>query len=188
MAAEDLVTPEEAKWERPSPGRRCASHVSHAVAGVDGGQHHAVDERRRRGMGDDHAHDVSHADRAGADRVVAAVFLLGIPSGALADILDRRRYFIVTQFWVAATAAVLFTVSVLGGFRRTCCWRWWFANGIGLAMRWPVFAAIVPELVPRSQLPAALALNGVAMNLSRVVGPLVAGAIIAAPAANMSSR
>ena len=46
-------------------------------------------------------------------------------------------------------------------------------------MRWPVFAAIVPELVPRPQLPAALALNGVAMNASRIIGPLVAGAIIA---------
>ena len=54
-----------------------------------------------------------------------------------------------------------------------------FANGIGLAMRWPVFSAIVPELVPRAQLPAALALNGVAMNASRIVGPLVAGALIA---------
>ncbi|MEK9950922.1 MAG: MFS transporter, partial [Curvibacter sp.] len=54
-----------------------------------------------------------------------------------------------------------------------------FANGIGLAMRWPVFAAIVPELVPRAQLPAALALNGAAMNGSRIIGPLVAGALIA---------
>jgi predicted MFS family arabinose efflux permease len=50
---------------------------------------------------------------------------------------------------------------------------------VGLAMRWPVFAAIVPELVPRPQLPAALALNGVAMNASRIIGPLVAGAVIA---------
>jgi predicted MFS family arabinose efflux permease len=54
-----------------------------------------------------------------------------------------------------------------------------FANGVGLAMRWPVFAAIVPELVPRPQLPAALALNGVSMNASRIIGPLVAGAVIA---------
>ena len=54
-----------------------------------------------------------------------------------------------------------------------------FANGIGLALRLPVFAAIVPELVPRPHLAAALALNGVAMNLSRIVGPLLAGAIIA---------
>ena len=53
-----------------------------------------------------------------------------------------------------------------------------FANGIGLAMRWPVFAAIVPEIVPRHELPAALALNGVAMNMSRVIGPVVAGALL----------
>ncbi|REN15653.1 MFS transporter, partial [Mycobacterium tuberculosis] len=54
-----------------------------------------------------------------------------------------------------------------------------FANGIGLALRWPVFAAIVPELVPRPQLPAALGLNGIAMNASRIVGPLTAGMLIA---------
>ena len=35
------------------------------------------------------------------------VFLLGLPSGALADILDRRRYFMITQFWVAAVASIL---------------------------------------------------------------------------------
>jgi len=46
-------------------------------------------------------------------------------------------------------------------------------------MRWPVFAAIVPELVPRPQLPAALGLNGIAMNASRIIGPLVAGMLIA---------
>ncbi|MFP5442448.1 MAG: MFS transporter, partial [Betaproteobacteria bacterium] len=49
-----------------------------------------------------------------------------------------------------------------------------------LALRWPVFAAIVPELVPRSKLPAARALNGMSMNTSRIVGPLLAGGIIAA--------
>jgi predicted MFS family arabinose efflux permease/quinol monooxygenase YgiN len=54
-----------------------------------------------------------------------------------------------------------------------------FANGMGLAMRWPVFAAIVPELVARNQLPAALALNGIAMNASRIIGPILAGALIA---------
>jgi predicted MFS family arabinose efflux permease/quinol monooxygenase YgiN len=54
-----------------------------------------------------------------------------------------------------------------------------FANGIGLAMRWPVFAAIVPELVPRDELPAALGLNSIAMNASRIIGPVLAGALIA---------
>src|SRR4051812_21993123 len=106
------------------------------------------------------------------------VFLLGLPSGALADILDRRRYFIATQFWVATNAAILYAVTAGGGLNATLLLLLVFGNGIGLAMRWPVFAAVIPELVSRSQLPAALALNGVAMNLSRVVGPLVAGVLI----------
>jgi MFS family permease len=107
------------------------------------------------------------------------VFLLGLPSGALADILDRRRYFILTQFWVAAVATLLCIAVLADVMSPVLLLALTFANGIGLAMRWPVFAAIVPELVPRSQLPAALALNGIAMNASRIVGPLVAGALIA---------
>ena len=107
------------------------------------------------------------------------VFLLGLPSGALADILDRRRYFIATQFWIAGVASLLCLAVISGKLSPPLLLALTFANGIGLAMRWPVFAAIVPELVPRAQLPAALALNGIAMNASRIVGPLVAGALIA---------
>ena len=107
------------------------------------------------------------------------VFLLGLPSGALADSLDRKRYFLVTQLWVAVVAVVLSIAVFLGWMSPPLLLALTFANGIGLAMRWPVFAAIVPEIVPRPQLPAALALNGVSMNASRIVGPLVAGALIA---------
>src|SRR3569832_2529652 len=106
-------------------------------------------------------------------------FILGLPSGAFADILDRRRYFMATQFWVAGIATIVCATVLMGWMTPPLLLALTFANGIGLAMRWPVFAAIVPELVPRSQLSAALALNGVAMNASRIVGPLVAGAIIA---------
>jgi len=107
------------------------------------------------------------------------VFLLGLPSGAMADILDRRRYFIFTQFWVAAMALVL-CLFVLSG-HMTAHWllALTFANGVGLAMRWPVFSALIPELVTRQHLPSAMALNAIAMNASRIIGPLVAGAIIA---------
>jgi MFS family permease len=107
------------------------------------------------------------------------VFLLGLPSGALADILDRKRYFLVTQLWVAVVALLLSAVIFFGAVSPPLLLALTFANGVGLAMRWPVFAAIVPELVPRPQLPAALALNGVSMNASRIIGPLVAGALIA---------
>ncbi len=107
------------------------------------------------------------------------VFLLGLPSGALADILDRRRYFIMTQFWIAGVATLLCITVIAGVLSPPLLLALTFANGVGLAMRWPVFAAIVPELVPRAQLPSALALNGISMNASRIIGPLVAGALIA---------
>lgn len=113
------------------------------------------------------------------------VFLLGLPSGALADIIDRRRYFAVTQLWVAGNALVLAALSLTGLLTAPLLLVLTFANGIGLAMRWPVFSAIVPEVVPREHLGEAMALNGISMNLSRVVGPVTAGAIISAVGSGM---
>ncbi len=107
------------------------------------------------------------------------VFLLGLPSGALADIVDRRRYLLVTQLWLAGTASVLCVVVLLGGMSPALLLALTFANGIGLAMRWPVFSAVMPEVLPRDQLAQGLALNSIAMNASRILGPLAAGALIA---------
>ena len=107
------------------------------------------------------------------------VFLLGLPSGALADILDRRRYFIFTQFWVAVVAVLLCLALALDVMSAPLLLALTFANGIGMAMRWPVFSALIPEVVNKPLLPSAMALNAVAMNASRIVGPLVAGALIA---------
>ena len=107
------------------------------------------------------------------------VFLLGLPSGALADIIDRRRYLIFTQFWVAAVGTLLCVVTLAGAMTAPLLLMLTFANGIGLAMRWPAFSALIPELIERPQLPAALALNAISMNMSRIIGPIVAGALIA---------
>ena len=108
------------------------------------------------------------------------VFLFGLPSGTLADSIDRRRYLLVTQFWVAAVAALICLAVSMNAITPPLLLLLTFASGIGLAMRWPVFSAVVPEAVPRAQLPAALALNGVSANVSRIVGPLAAGLIISA--------
>jgi MFS family permease len=107
------------------------------------------------------------------------VFLLALPSGALADGLDRKKYFMLTQIWISLVACVLALATFLDMLTPQLLLALIFANGIGLAMRWPVFAAILPELVGKTQLPAALSLNSVAMNISRIGGPLIAGAIIA---------
>ena len=108
------------------------------------------------------------------------VFLLGLPSGALADILDRRRYFAATQLWVLVIALVLAAAAVVQALTAELLLVLTFLNGFGLAMRWPVFAAIVPQVVSKEHLPQSLALNGIAMNLSRVVGPALAGCLLAA--------
>ncbi len=107
------------------------------------------------------------------------VFLLGLPSGALADILNRKHFLFFTQVWVAVVGSLLALAVFMQAVTPPLLLMLLFLNGIGLALRWPVFAAIVPELVPRAKLPAALALNGVSMNASRIMGPLIAGSIIA---------
>jgi MFS family permease len=84
-----------------------------------------------------------------------------------------------TQFWVATNAVLLSIALFAGWMTAPLLLALTFGNGIGLAMRWPVYAAIIPELVTRRELPNAVALNGIAMNTSRVIGPVVAGALIA---------
>lgn len=110
------------------------------------------------------------------------IFVLGIASGALADIVDRRRYFAATQLWVCVTALLLAVLQLSGRMSAELLLVLTFANGIGLALRWPVFSAIIPEVVSRDELPAALALGSISMNLSRIVGPVVAGALLATAA------
>jgi len=106
------------------------------------------------------------------------VFLLGIPCGAMSDIVDRRRYFAATQLWVLAVALLLAVAAAAGWLNAYTLLALTFLNGIGLAARWPVFSAIVPQVVTRDELSAAMGLNGISMNLSRVIGPVVAGGLI----------
>jgi MFS family permease len=169
-----MATP---RCPRPTEGPR----LPRTVAGLAGGQPDDVDERRGGRLADDHVDHQPGDGGAGADGVHPA----GLPAGpaqwgALADILDRRRYFAATQLWVSLNALVLAALSLAGLLTAPVLLALTFSNGIGLALRWPVFAAIVPQIVSRAELPAALALNGIAMNLSRVVGPVLAGALLAA--------
>jgi MFS family permease len=106
------------------------------------------------------------------------LFVLGLPSGALADMVDRRRYFAFAHLWVAGVAIVLAALSFTGTLDAQVLLACTFANGLGMAMRWPLFAAIVMDVVRRDELPAALALNGIGANMARIVGPIIAGALL----------
>lgn len=110
----------------------------------------------------------------------APVFLLALPAGALADIVDRRRYLIVSQIWMMAAAALLGVLTLAGVTTAPILLILTFALGIGTAMMMPAWGAITPELVQRSELHAAIGLNSIGMNVSRSVGPALAGFIVAA--------
>lgn len=80
----------------------------------------------------------------------APVFMFGLPLGAAADILDRRRMFLFTQFRVAANATVAAVALFSGWMSAPLLLLLTFGNGLGLALRWPVYSAIVPQLLPRA--------------------------------------
>lgn len=107
------------------------------------------------------------------------VFFLALPAGALADIADRRRYLIATQLWMLVTAAILGICTLIGITNAWLLLAFTFALGCGAAMTMPAWAAIAPELVSRDILPAAITLNGLGMNVSRAIGPALAGVVVA---------
>lgn len=103
------------------------------------------------------------------------VFLLALPAGAAADIIDRRLYLIGAQAWVLSVAAGLALLTWAGAVGPWGLLAFTFAIGIGNALNFPAWAATTPELVPREDLVQAIALNGIGFNLSRTVGPAVGG-------------
>jgi MFS family permease len=107
-------------------------------------------------------------------------FLLAFPAGALADIVDRRRLLLWTQTWMLASAAALGVLTLAGVVTPSLLLWLTFTLGIGSAMTGPAWQAITPELVSRADLPAAVALGGVAFNLGRAVGPALGGLAVAA--------
>jgi len=111
---------------------------------------------------------------------VLPAFLLTLPAGALADIVDRRSYMLFAILWMAAMAGLLGVLTVTGQITPWLLIAFTFGLGVGMAMMWPAFSALVPDLVPRKDLVAAVTANSIAMNLTRAIGPAIAGALIAA--------
>jgi MFS family permease len=108
------------------------------------------------------------------------VLLLGLPAGALADILDRRKLLIFWQAWMLGAALLLSVFGIAGTLGPFALLTLTFLLNVGSAMNNPAWQAIVPELVPRSQLSQAIALNSAVFNLARVIGPALGGGMLAA--------
>ncbi|MCO6415485.1 MFS transporter [Siccirubricoccus sp. KC 17139] len=107
------------------------------------------------------------------------VFLLALPAGALADIVDRRLFLLLAQAWILAMALILAALTFTDAIGPWGLLALTFAIGAGSAMNFPAWAATTNELVPREDLVGAIALNGIGFNLARALGPALGGFAIA---------
>jgi len=107
------------------------------------------------------------------------VFLVILPAGALADMVDRRRFLLITQGWMVAAAAFLGIFTLLGHVTPWILLLFTFLLGLGAVMNDPAWQAITPEIVSLEQHAPAVALNSVGFNVARAVGPALGGMVIA---------
>jgi MFS family permease len=105
-------------------------------------------------------------------------FLLALPAGSAGDIVDRRKLILFTESWMMGVALILAILTIAGVMSPWILLVLTFALSAGDAFETPAWRAILPELVPKQDLAAASALNGIEFNLARAVGPALAGTII----------
>lgn len=107
------------------------------------------------------------------------IFLLAIPAGVLSDILDRRRFLIAVQILLACVSGTLLVLARTDSLTVESLVALTFVGGIGAALMGPTWQSIVPELVPRSDLKNAVALNSLGINIARALGPAAGGLLLA---------
>ena len=105
-------------------------------------------------------------------------FLFTLPAGALADRADRRQLLRISSAWLACSAGLLACCAFLGGLTPAVILAGVFLLGTGFAVQAPVASAAIPEIVGKQQLPSAIALGGIQMNLSGIIGPALGGLLI----------
>src|SRR5258708_38623961 len=88
------------------------------------------------------------------------VLLVGLPAGAMADLVDRRRLLLVTQTWMLLAAAALGALTLADRTTPVSLVVLTFALGLGGAANSPAWQASIPERVPRPRLSAGVALHG----------------------------
>ena len=106
------------------------------------------------------------------------ICLFAIPAGALADIFDKRKFLIVVECLTTAVSAVYAVIVELGLATPNNLLLFTFLIGAAGAMTVPAWQAVVPQLVPKDDLPVAIAANSVGVNISRALGPALGGVTI----------
>ena len=111
-------------------------------------------------------------------------FLFTFPAGALADMLNRKKLLCVMHVWLVAAAAGLALFGSLRLLNPSIVLIAVFLLGIGFACNAPAWTSVIPDAVTKEELPSAVTLGGVQMNLSGVIGPALGGLLLPIIGAN----
>ncbi len=106
------------------------------------------------------------------------MLVLSMPGGAIADIVDRRRLLLLTQSWMLLAATAMAILSALHLVTPGLLITMSMLLGVGAALNAPAWQASVPDLVPRDQIAAGVALNSAGFNVSRAIGPALGGLVV----------
>jgi predicted MFS family arabinose efflux permease len=106
------------------------------------------------------------------------ICLLALPAGALADIFDKRKFLIVVETLTTIVSAIYAVIVGLGWATPGNVLLSTFLVGAAGALTVPAWQSVVPQLVPKDDLPAAIAANSVGVNISRALGPALGGVTI----------
>jgi MFS family permease len=106
------------------------------------------------------------------------LFLFALPAGALADMVDKRRFILTLEILTTLFSLVFALLVTLHAVTAGVLLSFLFLIGILGALETPAWQAIVPMLVPKQALSSAVAVNSLGVNISRVIGPALAGIVI----------
>jgi MFS family permease len=111
-------------------------------------------------------------------------FLFTFPAGALADMLNRKKLLCVMHVWLILAAAGLALLGWLGLLNPSVILIAVFLLGVGFACNAPAWTSVIPDVVSKEELPSAVTLGGVQMNISGVIGPALGGLLLPLIGAN----
>jgi MFS family permease len=109
----------------------------------------------------------------------APMLVLGAWAGVWADRMPKRRILLAAQGWMVAPGLALLVLTATGAVELWMVYALVFARGLGHAVDTPVRQSFVMEVVGRDHVTAAVSLNSAVVSTARLVGPAVAGGLIA---------
>jgi len=105
-------------------------------------------------------------------------FLFTLPAGALADIVDRKKFLCLINLWLAVAAAALAILGWLHLLNPYVILTSVFVIGVGFALNAPAWTSSVSEVVSNVELPSAGILGGLQLNISGIIGPALGGLLV----------